>query len=176
MQIILKRSFGEIRIETADDKEAIAQASFWSELPDECPTCGAGLFLHYRETKEDGYKYYELHCRGEVQHRSQFGQYKSGGLFYKREWAEASFAPPTVADRQEFDREQEKRDASWKWPRPWEQVPEEFADDAQIQAAFKAITKIGGTPWKKQPDEDRDQYLERLRRQYKKICEMEARP
>jgi hypothetical protein len=92
MKIKLVKSFGQIEIDTADDKDAIAQASFWSELPDLCPLCGETLYLHYRVTKEGDYKYYELYCRGEPKHFTQFGQYKSGGLFYKAgSWAEHTF-------------------------------------------------------------------------------------
>ena len=172
MKIVLQKTLGTIEIETADDKDAIAQASFWSELPDHCPICGETLFLHYRETKDDGFKYYELHCRGDVTHRSQFGQYKSGGLFYKRDWQEASFAPATVADRQDWEREQARNDHKWQTERP---LHDEFEDDDQIQAAFKAIRDRLGEPWKKKPDESRDQYLERLRRQYKQILEMQQK-
>lgn len=164
MKIILRKSFGEIQIETADDKDAIMQASFWSELPDLCPICGETLYLHYRETKDE-YKYFELHCRGEEPHRTQFGQYKHGGLFYKRDWGVASFLSPTAADREEFDREQEKRDAEWKSERPIA-APDRFADDTQVQVAYEAIRSVLGEPWRSKPDETRDQYLARLRRQY----------
>ncbi len=92
MELKLIKSFGEITIQTADDKDAIAQASFWSELPDLCPMCAAGLYLHFRITKEGDYKYYELYCQGKPKHFTQFGQYKTGGLFYKAEsWAEHTF-------------------------------------------------------------------------------------
>lgn len=176
MKIILPKTFGTIEIETADDKDAIAQASFWSELPDLCPVCSETLFLHYRETKDDGYKYYELHCRGEVSHRSQLGQYKSGGLCYKRDWQETSFAPVTVADCQEWEREQPpaRDDHKWESERPLLDSYG-FDDDEQIQTAFTAIRDRMGEPWKKKADEGRDDYLARLRRQYKQLLEMQTK-
>lgn len=173
MKIILHKSFGQIEIETASDKEAIMQASFWSELPDVCPLCDAGVHLHYRETKEQ-YEYFELHCGGQPSHRTQFGQYKSGGFYYKRDsWEVRTHQNLLQADREEFDRQQPQSDHDWKSERPT--TAGEFADDEQIQTAFSAIRSRLGEPWHKKPDETRDQYLDRLRRQYKQIVEMQAK-
>jgi hypothetical protein len=153
MKIRLYRSFGEIEIEMADDKEAIAQASFWSELPNNCPLCGAELFLHYRETKDDGYKYYELHCRGDKTHYTQFGQYKTGGLFYKQNaWAERT-----------FNSYQDERDAEIN---KFDQQP---SLGERIEKGIAAIKKLGGTVSPQGKNESDKDYLESLLEQHSRL-------
>lgn len=154
MKIKLNKTFGEIEIETADDKEAIAQASFWSELPNNCPMCGAELFLHYRETKDDGYKYYELHCRGQQTHYTQFGQYKTGGLFYKNNsWQERTFSSV-----------QDERNAEIA---KYDQPQSEYAP--RIANAKKAIIELGGKIEPQGRGESDKEYFDSLSAQYKRL-------
>jgi hypothetical protein len=71
-----------------DTLELIRLAAFYSQLPRECPVCGAPVHFTYR-TPQD-FEYYGLACRGEPRHETSFGQYKGGkGLFYKATWRKA---------------------------------------------------------------------------------------
>lgn len=84
--IVIKTRVGKSVVEiSADDaKIAIEQASFFQMIPELCPICQADIKFTYRKTKEKGYTYYGLECRGEHKHGVTFGQYQSGGgLFYK---------------------------------------------------------------------------------------------
>ena len=74
-----------VKINGASDKEIIAQAAFWMEMPAKCGCCGdTRLRFDYR-TPQD-YKFYSLKCR-KCGAEYQFGQHKEGGtLFHKREW------------------------------------------------------------------------------------------
>ena len=74
-----------VKINGASDKEIIAQAAFWMEMPVKCGCCGdTRLRFDYR-TPQD-YKFFSLKCR-KCGAEYQFGQHKEGGtLFHKREW------------------------------------------------------------------------------------------
>jgi hypothetical protein len=153
MKITIYKTFGEVQVESADDKELICGASFWSELPNQCPLCAADLYLHYRETKDDGYKYYELHCRGQQTHYTQFGQYKTGGLFYKaNSWAERT-----------FNSVQDERDAEIaKYDKP---------DDLgkRIERGIAAIKALNGTVSPQGKNESDKDYYESLVEQYNRL-------
>lgn len=153
MKIRLNKSFGEIEIETSDDKDAIAQASFWSELPDVCPLCGANLFLHFRVTKEGNYKYYELHCAGQPRHFTQFGQYVTGGLFYKsNSWAEHTYGV------------QSERDAEIA---KYDDHPSEYLQ--RIQKGIAAIKALGGRIEPQGRNESDKDYYESLLAQHARL-------
>ena len=71
----------QVTIEAANQKEAIKQIAFFSELPSCCPQCQGELKFTYR--KVDDNEYYGLKCIKQA-HETSFGQHKvGGGLFYK---------------------------------------------------------------------------------------------
>ena len=72
----------QVTIEAENQKEAIKQMAFFSELPSYCPECQGELKFTYR--KVDDNEYYGIKCKT-GNHETSFGQHKAGGsLFYKR--------------------------------------------------------------------------------------------
>lgn len=65
MPIQLKMKIGqnEVTISGKDEKEIIADASFWGQLPGECGSCHSKEigFVH---STPSGYEYYMMKCRG----------------------------------------------------------------------------------------------------------------
>lgn len=73
---------GTVEIDGDEETTIIAQAAFWTELPEACPICGATLRLSHRKPK--GFTYYGLVCKGSPEHECNFGQKKEdGSLYYK---------------------------------------------------------------------------------------------
>lgn len=78
-----------VTIESTDVRELVKNASFWSELPRSCPTCGMTVQFMFRNPQDN--EYYGMQCTGSPKHETNFGIYKDSakGLYYKREWHEA---------------------------------------------------------------------------------------
>lgn len=88
---------GDLTIQVAAEhqRDLIEQMSFWTQLPTECPLCGASVYLFHRQPQ--GYDYYGLKCVGQEgdgtnAHECNFGIYREGNgtLFYKADsWQDA---------------------------------------------------------------------------------------
>ena len=63
-------------------KEAINELNMFAEVPHECPRCKAPIAFKHREV--DGNHFYEVVCRGKVEHKSTLGVHRQGDtLYYK---------------------------------------------------------------------------------------------
>jgi hypothetical protein len=136
-----------ITLEAPSPKELIQQLSFYSQLPQECPVCGAGLAFSYREAQ--GYKFWSLVCSGKPQHESVFGQYKAdGGLFYKAAWTvvqrgreEEEGPPPAPAPQKAAPLTQESAQVAAKGP----ELPGGLATVVQMKHLGEALKEAGLT-------------------------------
>lgn len=149
LKYTIHKSFGSIEIEAKDDKDAFEQMTLWAELPDACPVCATSIYPHFRKTPNGDYKYYELYCTGTPQHRTQLGQYKTGGLYYKSAAWEVRSAYNNQDD--------EEGDA----PPPVETVADRLA------RAKDAFASVGVVVPKQKPNESDDEYLGRLKSVYR---------
>ena len=71
----------QVTIEAENQKDAIKQLAFFSELPSCCPQCQGELKFTYRNVDDN--EYFGFKCKKQG-HETSFGQHKSGGgLFYK---------------------------------------------------------------------------------------------
>lgn len=72
----------KVRVVADNPMEVIEHLGFFETLPKSCPRCGSDVYLTHREY--DGNDFYEIKCRGEVQHKANIGQHKGKDtLFYK---------------------------------------------------------------------------------------------
>lgn len=163
MKLELIKSFGTMTFESEDPKAIIKESSFFAELPDVCPVCGLGLYLHYHKaTKANkSYDYYELHCQGRPQHRSTFGQHADGGtLFYKSKDWETWYANESNGGDAVHTSEQPNRAE----PAPAQSAPD--SENPDIQKAYAAFKALGHKPPVRKARETDALYIARLRSEY----------
>jgi hypothetical protein len=74
-ELVILLSWLNVKVSAETSEEAIAEAAFWSSLPNDCPKCGAGLGFRHRDGRGKAsnkpYDYKELICKGSPQHYVQ---------------------------------------------------------------------------------------------------------
>ena len=85
MQIQISKRISDIEyrfhINEADEIEALSKAGFLASMPSECKNCGSDR-VHLSGNKAKGYTFVKVIC-DKCDARSQLGQYKDGGFFWK---------------------------------------------------------------------------------------------
>ncbi len=101
MKIIIKRKIGdsvyEFEIEEKNEIEALAKAGSLTSMPAKCKLCGS-IDVHLASNRAKGFLFVKVICHL-CNARSQLGQYKEGGFFWK-EW-ELYNPPNQVKDSSE---------------------------------------------------------------------------
>jgi len=93
MKIIIQKKVGKtdltFNVEDQDELQAMSKAGFFSGIPDKCKICESEN-VHLSSNKAQGYTFVKVICK-DCNARSQMGQYKDGGSFWK-EWEK--YVPP----------------------------------------------------------------------------------
>jgi len=85
MQIEISRKIGDavykFTIDEKDELQALEMAGFVASMPKKCKLCGSDD-IHLTNNKAKGFTFIKMICN-KCNGRSQLGQYKEGGFFWK---------------------------------------------------------------------------------------------
>jgi len=105
MQIEISRKIGDavykFTIDEKDELQALEMAGFVASMPKKCKLCGSDN-IHLTTNKAKGFTFVKMIC-SKCNGRSQLGQYKEGGFFWK-EW-EKYQSPQKKEELEEIDEE-----------------------------------------------------------------------
>ncbi len=103
MKIKIRRSIGdsdfEFDIEGKNEADALAKAGNLANAPNFCGICKSKDVHLSSNTSKDGFIFVKVICRA-CNARSQMGQYKAGGIFWK-EWQKYQPLPKPPAHEEE---------------------------------------------------------------------------
>lgn len=101
MKISIRKQIGKtifiFEIDEKDEMEAMSKAGVLAMMPDKCGLCGKDN-VSLSSNKAKGYTFVKVVCK-ECDARSQLGQYKEGGYFWKS-WEKYQSSQPQQKEKE----------------------------------------------------------------------------